>query len=275
MEFLYQRSWHVQVERVNDRLISSCHYLDSFEEKSTELIVNISDYSIQEAKLMQLGYPEHFTESTLYLDGLHGVSAYTGSGPEVRRILQPILSAQDTELINQCIIGAFQSETFIYNERGFVSAEKYSQAGDEYLKGTCRYYSNLERINNSWSNYIGQPERSEYLFNRFKNQQLMATEEEYWLIGSLSDPFHQVNTFLRLRRPDQCVIDAQGQLLKAPDQVCRESNAYLQYLAGINILQLSKKELAHRLGAQSGCVHLIDLVYDSGETLKIYNKSRA
>lgn len=274
MNCVLQRSWHLQVERINESLISSCHYLDSWEEKKAILKVNINDYSIQEAELIKLGCFRSFTENSEYLNGLKGVSAYAGNGPKLRKILQPILSDQDRELINQCIIGAFQAETLIYEERGFVSAEQYSQAGDEFLKGTCRYYSNLDRITHSWSEYIGNPERKKYLFDRFKTQHLMATEDEYWLIGSLNDTFHQVSTFLQLAKADQRVSAAWGELLRAPDQVCRESSNYVQDLIGIRILQKSKKELAHQLGAQKGCVHLIDLIFDSAETMRMYLQNR-
>jgi|LSQX01.2.fsa_nt_gb hypothetical protein len=276
MEFLFQRSWHVHVERTTkDMITSSCHYLDSVEEKTAVLQVRVKDFSIEKAELIKLRHAEQFTETVIHIPEMEGVTAYLGSGPELRKALAPLLSSQERELFNQCIIGAFQGETFIFKERGFSTAHQYTQAGEEFMRGTCRYYSNLDRITNSWSDYIGEPERKGYLFNRFKNQQLMATDEEYWLIGSLSDTFHQVNTFLRLRRTDQCVMDARGQLLRAPDRVCRESNSYLQDLTGIDILQPNKKELAHSLGGQSGCVHLIDLIFDSAETLRIYNNTRS
>jgi hypothetical protein len=270
MNCVLQRSWHLQVERIGESLISSCHYLDSFEEKKVVLKAGINDYCIQEAELIKLGCPRSYTESTLYLNELKGVPAYAGSGSKLREVLEPIVSDQDRELINQCIIGAFQAETFIYQERGFVSAQQYSQAGDEFLQGTCSYYSNLDRVKYSWADYIGDPQRKKYLFNRFKSQHLIAAEDKYWLCGSLNDTFHQVNTFLQLAKADGRVKVARGELLKAPDQVCRESSDYVQDLIGINILQMSKKELAYQLGAQKGCVHLIDIIFDSAETLRMY-----
>jgi hypothetical protein len=118
--------------------------------------------------------------------------------------------------------------------------------------------------------YIGDSLRREYLFDRFKTQHLLTTGEEYWLIGSLNDSFHQVSTVLQLAKSDQRIKAAWGELLKAPDKVCKEASNYVQNLIGINIAQISKKELAHRLGAQYGCVHLIDTIFDSGETLRLY-----
>lgn len=274
MNCVFQRDWHLQVERIDKNLTSSCHYLDSYAEKKAVLEININDYCIQRAQLVKLGCPGGFTENTIELNEIRGVSAYAGSGPILRTILKPLISEQDRELINQCIIGAFQGETFIFQERGFASAEQYSQAGDEFLLGTCRYYSNLERTTHSWFEYIGLPERKKYLFNRFKNQQLMATPEDYWLIGSLNDTFHQVNTVLQLDKTDHRVKSAWGGLLKAPDKVCRESSNYVQGLIGLDILRMNKKELAGQLGAQQGCVHVIDIVYDSAETLRMYLQKR-
>jgi hypothetical protein len=37
---------------------------------------------------------------------------------------------------------------------------------------------------------------------------------------------------------------------------------------------MNKKELAGQLGAQQGCVHVIDIVYDSAETLRMYLQKR-
>lgn len=274
MNCLLQRSWHLQVERNGDSLVSYCHYLDPFEEKKAVLEVNINDFAIRKAELIRLGCPGNYHESMESLEGLQGVTAYPGSGPQIRRILEPLVSAEERELINQCIIGAFQAETFIYEERGFASAEQYDQAGDEFLKGTCSYYSNLHRIANSWSQYIGDSLREKYLFDRFKTQHLLTREEEYWLVGSLNDTFHQVSTVLQVANTDQRVKAAWGELLKAPDPVCREASSFVQVLVGINFAQISKKELAHLLGAQKGCVHLIDTIYDSAETLRMYIRNK-
>jgi hypothetical protein len=237
MNCVFQRDWHLQVERIDKNLTSSCHYLDSYAEKKAVLEININDYCIQRAQLVKLGCPGGFTENTIELNEIRGVSAYASSGPILRTILKPLISEQDRELINQCIIGAFQGETFIFQERGFASAEQYSQAGDEFLLGTCRYYSNLERTTHSWFEYIGLPERKKYLFNRFKNQQLMATPEDYWLIGSLNDTFHQVNTVLQLDKTDHRVKSAWGGLLKAPDKVFLQAlDEYLPKAAGVEFI---------------------------------------
>lgn len=270
MNCLWQRSWHMQVQRRDENLVCFCHYLDTIDEIRAELLVRVGDYTIQEARLIKLGKPGHYSEDVIAIPELKGIAAYPGSGPQLRKILEPLLSSEERELINQCIIGAFQAETFVYQERGFTSAKEYSQAGDEYLKDTCSYYSNLDRISAAWMEYIGDSLRREYLFDRFKTQHLLTTGEEYWLIGSLNDSFHQVSTVLQLAKSDQRIKAAWGELLKAPDKVCKEASNYVQNLIGINIAQISKKELTHRLGAQYGCVHLIDTIFDSGETLRLY-----
>jgi len=263
------------VQRTGENLVCSCHYLDSSDETEAQLTVSIKDYSIQEARLIKLGKPGGFSEDVVGIPELKGIPAYTGSGPELRKILEPLISPQERELINQCIIGAFQAETFVYQERGFASAQAYTHAGDEFLKDTCSYYSNLDRISAPWMEYIGDSLRKEYLFDRFKNQHLLTTGDEYWLIGSLNDSFHQVSTVLQLTKSAQRVKAAWGELLKAPDQVCRESGNFVPSLIGLNITQMSKKELAHHLGAQNGCVHLIDTIFDSAETLRLYLQNKA
>jgi hypothetical protein len=91
----------------------------------------------------------------------------------------------------------------------------------------------------------------------------------YVINGSLIDSFHQVNTHLELDK-DMKVVAACGHLLRVPDAVCRESSLQMENIGSRLLPGMPKKELAHLLGAGQGCVHLIDLTYDSIKTLELY-----
>jgi len=271
VEFLMQRIWHSSVVRENEQfLIVKTSYLDSLMERMAVMRVKAANLEIEEAWLERLGCPGDMAESREYIEGLKGVEAYLGSGSGLRAGLQGMKDEVERSLFNDTVIAIVQAETFLFRERGYSDAVVYSQAWEEFYVGSCRYYSNLDRVKITWGGYIGNTGREINLFDRGKSQQLYRDDKGCYVInGSLIDSFHQVNTHLELDE-DMKVITACGHLLRVPDAVCRESSRQMENLKGRLLPGMSKKELAHLLGAGEGCVHLIDLTYDSVKTLELY-----
>ena len=82
MEFHFQRSWHVHVERTTKEIItSSCHYLDSVEEKTAVLQVRVKDFSIEKAELLKLRQAEQFTETVIHIPEIKGLQPTWEVGP--------------------------------------------------------------------------------------------------------------------------------------------------------------------------------------------------
>jgi len=266
-----QRIWHSSVVRENEQfLIVKTSYLDSLMERMAVMRVKAANLEIEEAWLERLGCPGDMAESREYIEGLKGVEAYLGSGSGLRAGLQGMKDEVERSLFNDTVIAIVQAETFLFRERGYSDAVVYSQAWEEFYVGSCRYYSNLDRVKITWGGYIGNTGREINLFDRGKSQQLYRDDKGCYVInGSLIDSFHQVNTHLELDE-DMKVITACGHLLRVPDAVCRESSRQMENLKGRLLPGMSKKELAHLLGAGEGCVHLIDLTYDSVKTLELY-----
>ncbi|WP_157048957.1 DUF2889 domain-containing protein [Syntrophomonas palmitatica] len=266
-----QRIWHSSVVREDEHyLIAKTSYLDSLMERMAAMRVNSADLVIERAWLERLGRPGDMAESREYVEELKGVEAYLGSSSGLRTGLQGINNEAERSLFNDTVIAIVQAETFLFRERGYSDAAAYSRAWEEFYAGSCRYYSNLDRVKTTWGAYIGNSGREINLFDRGKSQQLYRDDDDNYIInGSLIDSFHQVNTRLELNK-DMVVIAAHGHLLRVPDAVCRESALQMQNLKGRFIKGIAKKELAGLLGAGQGCVHLIDLVYDSVKTLELY-----
>ncbi|MBP8819534.1 MAG: DUF2889 domain-containing protein [Syntrophomonadaceae bacterium] len=271
VEFLMQRIWYSSVVRQDEQyLIAKTSYLDSLMERMAVMRVKAANLEIEEAWLERLGRPGDMAESLEYIEGLKGVEAYLGSGSGLRAGLQGMKDEVERSLFNDTVIAIVQAETFLFRERGYSDAVVYSQAWEEFYVGSCRYYSNLDRVKITWGGYIGNTGREINLFDRGKSQQLYRDDKGCYVInGSLIDSFHQVNTHLELDE-DMKVITACGHLLRVPDAVCRESSRQMENLKGRLLPGMSKKELAHLLGAGEGCVHLIDLTYDSVKTLELY-----
>ncbi|MDD3852173.1 MAG: DUF2889 domain-containing protein [Syntrophomonadaceae bacterium] len=271
MECLMQRIWQTAILRENEQyLIAETSYLDSRIERKAVMRVEINSLKTVEAWLERLGRPGDMLEKREYIEGLKGVPAYLGSGSQLKKGMQDIQDELERSLFNECVIGIVQAETFLFNERGYSSADEYSKSWEEFYAGSCRYYSHLDKINISWGDYIGPTGRALNLFNRAKSQQLMRDDKGQFIInGSLIDSFHQMSSHLVLDQ-DMKLISAHGQLLRAPDKVCFEAAVNMNNLIGQSLNGISKKELANLLGAGQGCVHLIDLVYDSVKTLQLY-----
>lgn len=86
--------------------------------------------------------------------------------------------------------------------------------------------------------------------------------------GSLADSFHQMASFLQLDTEGK-VIAASGELVRAPGEICFSAADFMDELRGIKLSGKSKKEIAGILGNSQGCIHLIDLVFDSVQTLDL------
>lgn len=274
MKFLLQRSWHTQVRRLDqDIMVASAHYMDSQQEYLAVIQTDCHELIIQRAEFRDLGSPGHLKEKTTLIPQMNGITAYLGSGPQIRQVLEPLNMPTARSLFNDCIIGIIQAETFLYKERGYASAEDYSRAWEDFYEGSCRYYSNPETIKQSWSEHMGMEERELNLFDRFKSQQLLEDGNEFIIIGGLTDTFHHMGSWIRVEAQNNIITQAEGNLLRCTDIICQEASTFLRTLSGQELNRFSKKELAAQLGAGQGCVHLIDLVYDSAETLSLY-KSR-
>lgn len=272
MDCLYQCFWHSSVYRQDGQFITAqTMYADSDSELAVNLLVSTDKLEIQDAYLETYGSPGDTGEQRQTIDSLKGVQAYLGQGKALQGAIKGLGEEMARSLINETVISIVQAETFLLLERGYADKEDYNRAWKHFYAGKCRYYSNQERISLSWMDYIGDKGRGNRLFDRFKSQHLYRDDSGAFLItGNLRDSFHHMSSWLEVEDREYRVKRAEGKLLQVPDNVCRESAAGLQSLCGRVLPGMSKHELADHMWAGQGCVHLIDLVYDSAETLQRY-----
>ncbi|WP_276621278.1 DUF2889 domain-containing protein [Syntrophomonas wolfei] len=271
MEFLFQRFWHSFVERLDEKyIIARTTYLDTGMEREIVLRIEAESLDIEEAWLLRLGRPGMMADSCEELQVLKGIKAYLGSGPELRQALRSVEDELLRSLVNDTVIAVVQAESFLYRERGYNDAAQYTRAWEEFYLGSCRYYSNLERVKVSWGDFIGAFSRETRLFDRCKTQQLFREDNgTYRINGSIIDSFHHMTACLELDQ-DMTLSQAWADMTRVPDKVCRESTGQLANIIGHTLAGKPKKELARLLGAGQGCVHLIDLLYDSARMLELY-----
>lgn len=262
---ILQRNWFTMVRQDtnNGQLDARTVYLGTDGEMSALLKVTSSDFVINQANW------ETYSPSrtSINVHELIGVVAYLGSGAAIKKALKN-LGPFPRSLFAETVRGIIQAETFIWAERGFNTAEAYSLFWEKMYANSCHYYSNLDKVEQTWSDYACA-QRTSVLFNRFKSQFVyQCPGGMYRVHGQLSDSFHEVSVNLVFNR-DLEIVEARGELLRAPDQVCRAATAFLAKMPGQRANQLSKKEIATLLGGGNGCVHIIDTVYDGIESMQL------
>lgn len=272
MEFLFQRFWHSFAERQDEKyIIARTSYLDTRVEREIMLRIEAGSLAIEEAYLLRLGRPGMMADSREELKALKGIKAYLGSGPELRQAMRSVEDELERSLLNDTVVAVVQAESFLYRERGYNDAAEYTKAWEEFYVGSCRYYSNLERVKVSWGGFIGAHGRDSRLFDRCKTQ-LLSREDNgsYRINASLIDSFHHVTACLQFGE-DLVLRQAWADMPRVPDKVCQESMGSISNIVGQKLLGMPKRELARLLEGGQGCVHLIDLLHDSGRTLELHN----
>ncbi len=267
---LFQRDFHTSVGSSQEgKLKAQTKYRDTRGEAIATLLIDRKTFNIEDATLTL--YRDMLNEEIMQVDELLGIKAYLGTGLELKRAFVGMDEPFAAPLFAETIRGIIQAETFIFNERGYSSMEEYSRYWEDMYRDSCRYYSNLDRIKTVWDHYVPGAGREGYLFLRYKSYFLYSTgEAKYFIAGSISDTFHEMNACLRIAGEE--IISVEGSMLRVPDEICKEATGFFTPLTGRKIINVSKKEISAWLGRGQGCVHLIDLFDDAVKTLKYYRR---
>jgi len=262
MEYSGQRHWHCQVTRPEKDLVyARTTYLSITSEAMASLAVDPVSLAVREARWTVYRQADDRPLDTP-VPGLTGLTAHFGCGPALKKALGGF-SPLAAELFAETVRGVIQAETFLTRERGFASMEAYDDFWKETQAGSCRYYSNLDRVSRKWATHVGDQRRPDVLFNRFKAAVWHRLPSDGFLItATLADSFHDAGLAVQVTGPAFTVIRAQGGVRRAPDAVCLEAGAAVPELAGTALAQTDKRTIARVLGGPQGCVHLIDLAGD-------------
>jgi hypothetical protein len=276
MQCLYQRHFLVSVRKVeNSKLLAKTIYSDTETEHIAQLVVDMGTFVIESAYIERRpkDYQNNCNQESTSVTALKGIPAYLGSGQKIRQALRSINSAVTADLFLETVKGVIQSETQLYEQRGFSSINEYEKYWREIYTNVCCYYSNLDRVEDNWDKYTHLNNSTEYLFLRSKNYHVYClAPEKNLILGNLLDTFHEINVSLEIGKH---IDRIEADLKRVPDKVCREAIASLQNLINFDIFSASNKKILRSLGKGQGCVHLNDVVNDCIDTAKIYHeKSR-
>ncbi len=272
MNYAYQRFWHTTVRYKEGKLDLETTYCDSGQELCAKMVVIPDNFEVCEAWWEVYRAPGYSSPARFDVKSLQGMKAYFGCGKELKNALEPLNFPEARELFAEGVRGVVQAESFLWQKRGFADAKDYEDHWYDLFNGGCRYYNNVDRVATSWYDHVGYTERTGTLFNRFKSQ-FLALDHDYWrLSGHFVDSFHSVATDIKLEKDSEVILKATGEILRAPDPVCKEASSFMPGLAQKKLPAMNKKEIAVLLGTENGCVHLIDLVADGATTFSLYKK---
>ena len=266
MHCIYHATYSTTVFRRDDELWSQCVYLSTDTEAAGMLRVEVSSFHVKEARWYVYRSPGRALNGGGEVPELHGMEAFVHIGPVLQQQVGEQGGGLARELLAECVRGLMQAETFVYRERGFASAEEYDDYWNDALKDSCHYFSNLDRIAQSWMEYIGGDVRDHSLYNRVKSTNILDSDNGLLINANFLDSFHELTVNITVDS-DGTVGRCSGNYLRAPDKICFESSELLKKMAGKKIAGLTKKDIARDLGFSAGCTHLVDLVYDISQAV--------
>ncbi|MBC7343593.1 MAG: DUF2889 domain-containing protein [Clostridia bacterium] len=285
---IFHRQWFIGAYRQSqDIIVAEAHYVDSFLEMTARLEAGVKDLVARKVTLAthrdSSRVPPRFDPANLAeglawisrdvsqsLDCLQGMVCYTGVGKLVRKAVAPDPLGLKEDLILEAIRAVIQAETFIFIERGFKDAFDYEAYFNRTFAGSCRYYSNLDRVSRNFSQGLLVHSRGPNLFSRFRSTAVYRCQDKYQVVAQLSDSFHEMELNLLLNPNHLVVEEAHAFMLRFPDPVCQESEELVKAgLPGVGLRPENKKHIYAACGGGNGCTHLGDMAFDVARALKI------
>ncbi|MCB8815506.1 hypothetical protein [Desulfosporosinus shakirovi] len=154
----------------NGQLQAKTSYVDTAREATAHLLVNVNSFIIEEALWEEQRSSKPISAHTRQVTPLQGNKAYFSSGPALREAATFLNAPLAVALFSETVKGIIQVETFLLCERGYCSEAEYDQKWTDFYLGSCRYYSNLDKVTRSWYEHVGESKGSGNLFVRFKTQ---------------------------------------------------------------------------------------------------------
>lgn len=263
MKCVFNSNHATTVIRQMDQLWSQSSYISTVMEAVAKIRVDAATFAINDARWGIYRSSDGVLDQLAEVRELIGVEAFIDVGSSLRAAVGEKGGGLPRELLAECVRGLIQAETFVYKERGYASAKEYDEYWEEYDRDYCRYFSDADKVEKPWREYIGNSERGDDLYNRVKSTQVWVCRDGGLLIyGSFVDSFHELSIQIQTS-PAGIVQECQGNYLRAPGQACFDNQQNLPSLLGMDLFSMSKKDVAAKLGGAQGCYHLVDIVFDA------------
>lgn len=254
-------SW--RVERDGDMVVTRVRSEGIGDDIEAELKVDKEGFRIAEGVLRRKNGDKSLEE-------LQGVEGYISGKREIRERLDR-LDKYERYLILQCVSGLIQAETYLFRERGYLTEGEYEEYWNRLEKNGCRFYSDsrkeMRRSDPEWMSYVPDRFKEKILFEREKIYKHESDAAGEYVMGHLSDTFHEMKVKLRIGDAGD-VKDMEIVFLRAPGRACFTNHENVANFRGENFLEIEKKDLIKYGGGCEGCYHIVEIL----EELQIFMK---
>ncbi|MCB6993526.1 DUF2889 domain-containing protein [bacterium 210820-DFI.6.37] len=262
MEILKQAGIMNRVSLQGKELLSRTLYLDRQYEMEGVIRADVRSLVIQDAWQEVLKAPDQACTGLRRVPFPQGTAAGLSGKKALPLLGQLPEGAQVKYLMNQCMNGIIQSESYVYQERGFCDKEAYNRYWDKIEEQGCRMYSQPHEEDPRWMDYIPQYRRRRTLFNRIKTLRVEGDGAGCICRGMFSDSYHELNAEIFCDRKSGVVSECKLAYLRAPGRACFDNVLCGKELEGKNLYTVSKEELLWIFGRSAGCYHLVELMKD-------------
>ena len=260
MGLLYQKSIRCSVRRMGDgKCVSESVLLASDAEVTARIAFAEENFRICCAEWESLRTGTLYQQGQISVDGLIGTEAYFGVGRVLTKVFPLPEQTGVRALFAECVKGAIQAESYLFKKRGFADFVAYQANWDRTHPNTCCYYSNLDKVERRWHEYIGDAVREKDLFSRHKNIAVWQKENgELQAVGSFLDSFHELGITVEMDKGGR-ITCFDADFLRAPGRICFGTAQRVQQFVGQSLEQLTRGFIQQSLGGGSGCAHLLDI----------------
>lgn len=269
MDLIYQRFWHSQVTRIKpEKVISITNFLDTHSEIRTVLEVGVHDLIISDALVETYRqYNNKLIEPLAFRPAIQGIKAYFGSGRPIKEAMSS--HPQLIEPVLENIMALIQGEAYLYPEMGFETAQAYDDYWDKEFKGTCKFYSNLDKATERFMDNIQPAHRPTFLFGRYRNVAIFVLGSATFQVNiNFSDSFHEMAINFTCQGSKYRVTEITGWMLRCPDPVCQQALLDLKGIIGCELAESREKDILNRTGGVQGCTHIGLMMVDAARALQ-------
>lgn len=267
---VHHRTITITVRKEKDQIVSETCWIDSAREYVGVICAEPDSLNILDAWVEILKKPSRgreagekfISQSVMHFSFLQGTRAFIDGKKTLKDLFDKDNEDICKYLMEQCINGIIQAETYLYQERGFKNKEEYNEYWDRLEKNGCRMYSFPSPENLRWMDYVPQIQRDNHLFHRVKSVSVFKGDGRAVYRAELTDSYHEIRMELLCDKISGRIYHADISFFRAPGEVCFEAASLSHNLLGKNIYSMSKKEIIDTVGGGEGCYHLVEILKD-------------
>lgn len=267
------RFWHARVTYTAQGQIESVvHYVDSWYEVETRLIVRADDYRVANARAIVVRTPDGKEGAySRDLESLSGAIAYAGIGKRIAAATAGDATGLLGGLLVENVKALRQARLFVWDREGIDPAEHLPLI-EKLLTGSCIYFDRPGSLQSVLSPVqLQEMKRWDCLFTRQRYCLMRWDGGEERVTVGLSDSYHEMQ--LEVGVQGDTLTSLEGRILRAPHAPCFEAEATYEQLRGARPSE-GPSGWEKRLLGPGGCTHLADVAREACSSLFYWRSTR-